>query len=90
MRATALIALRRFPDARAVAADLIALAPDSSAGYAKLAGIEELLGNQVEGLNSLRLAREREKDPQRLAQMDAILRAQAPVSPRSETDGDLL
>ncbi|PTL85031.1 tetratricopeptide repeat protein [Vitiosangium sp. GDMCC 1.1324] len=87
MRAAALIALRRLVDARAAAEELVAHAPTSSDGYAKLAGIEQLLGNDAAAANHLREAREREQSPRQRARLDALLASlQAPpaVAPKAE------
>ncbi|HEX5748849.1 MAG TPA: hypothetical protein VFZ09_21595 [Archangium sp.] len=90
MRAAALIALRRLVDARAAAGELMAHAPASSDGYAKLASIEHLLGNDAAAASHLREARGREQNPRQRALIDAMLASlQAPpaVAPSAEAPG---
>ena len=63
MRVAALIGLGRLAEARGAAEELVAHAPDRSAGYAKLAAIERLLGNIAAALAYLKQAWEHEQDP---------------------------
>jgi len=75
MRVTALIGLRQLPEARGAAEELLDHAPDRSAGYAKLAAAEQLIGNTEAASANLRQALERERDPHMRLRMEAMLKA---------------
>jgi tetratricopeptide (TPR) repeat protein len=83
VRVAALVNLSRLAEACAAAEELIAYAPDRSAGYAKLAVVERMLGNEAAALEHMRQAWEREHDPRMRAQMEVLLQAGSATAPPS-------
>jgi hypothetical protein len=88
MRVTALIGLRQLPEAREAAEELVAHAPNRSAGYAKLAAAEQLLGNMAAATANLRQALERERDPRIRLQMEALLKVGEAKAPSDHAPMD--
>lgn len=84
MRVSALIGLGQLAEARAAAEELVAHAPDKSAGYAKLGAVEQLQGNAAPALAYLRQALEREQDPRMRHHMEAMITAGQAAPPPSQ------